>query len=195
MMKQSVGAGVALCNLKIDEKDNDYAEIEQAPASTGGGRKEDFNGEENQSRSMKPPSRTIGVGNPKSQAHAENGAIDESPVEMNSGGGYSDFFPLSHIGETDVNLIGMDCVAVQSEQSLKQSVKAVKEDVKDVKAVKEEDVLALALGENCDCIETAGCSSSTTTYNTVANFKVGCTGCEIMNTGENRFWTYMIFFS
>ena len=88
---------------------------------------------------------------------------------MRGGCGYfaKEILSLSQISETDanVNLVGMDCAAVQSESVVATCI--------------QEDVLAVP-GENSD-IEAA--SSSTTTYNAVANFQVGSSGGEI-NTGD-----------
>ena len=170
-----LSVGVPLCSLKIEERENDYAEIgEAAPASAACK-------DPNQSQSIEPPSRTMGACNelPLSQSHAETGAIDGSCIEMSSergGGGCCDFaeetLPLSQLSETDPANVNQ--VAVQSDKPLKESAGAT---------CIEEDVRAIP-GENYD-IEAA--SSSTTTYNAVTNFQVGSSGSE-MNTGD--FWTY-----
>ena len=167
-----LSVGVPLCSLKIEERENDYAEIGPASAACK---------DPNQSQSIEPPSRTMGACNelPLSQSHAETDAIDESHIEMSSGRGgrgCCDFaeetLPLSQLSETDPANVNQ--VAVQSDQPLKES---------EGTTCIEEDVRAIP-GENCD-IEAA--SSSTTTYNAVTNFQVGSSGSE-MNTGD--FWTY-----
>ena len=159
-----LSVGVPLCSLKIEERENDYAEIGPASAACK---------DPNQSQSIEPPSRTMGACNelPLSQSHAETGAIDESRIEMSSGrGGCCDFaeetLPLSQISETDPANVNQ--VAVQSDQPLKESLGTT---------CIEEDVRAIP-GENYD-IEAA--SSSTTTYNAVTNFQVGSSE---MNTGD-----------
>ena len=171
MTDQSVG--VPLCNLKIGERENDYAEIVEAPTS-GGCKELSGEADPNQSQPIKPSPRTLGACNelPMSQSHAET---DVSPIEMSSGRGEGgiDFaeetgLSLSQMSETDanVNLVGMDC-----EQPLKESA--------DATCIQEDDLAMPA--ETCD-IEAA--SSSTTTYNAVTNFQVG-SGDSEMNTGDD----------
>ena len=175
MTEQSIGVGVPLCNLKVDERENDYAEIGEAPTS---GRCKEVTGvtgepDPNQSQSIEPPSRTMGACNelPLSQSHPETDAIDESSIEKSPGkGGCSDFaeetLPLSHKSETDANV---NLVGVESDQSLQEIV---------VATCLKEDVLAVPR-DNCD---TEAASSSLTTYNAVTNFQVGPSE---RNTGEN----------
>ena len=216
--KQSEHSHVAhpLSSLKIDERENDYAEIGPGPTSgTGGACKEDARIE------IEPNA------NQSQQSHVGMDAIDVSPIEMSSGTGgackepartekepkakqYQPIKPLSieacneltmFQSHTEISSGTGEAYSELAEESLSLSnirkmetntnlngtgcgVKSgllLQESAPDCDATSREVPLALVeKSENCDLEATA--SSSTTTYNAVGNFQVGCDN-EI-NTGE-----------
>ena len=137
-----------------------------------------------QSQTIKPPSmEACNELAMSQQSHTDMDVIDFNPLEMSSGTGpggacrelAEESLSLSRISETEANakLNGMGCGVVESKQLLQESAP-------DCDAThREADVLAKS--ESCD-LDEATASSSTTTYNAVGNFQVGCDNES--NTGE-----------